>query len=357
MADRYAEDYESGNDERQYRDRPRASSPYNGGEQYPGGYEGARSGAWDDQRFRSERSSAPAGRYGQGQSSSRYGQQGWEREQQPDQWTRPGEWSRPPQEADWQRRQQYVAERQSSRGGPYGMEYPESGYQGPGGYGEMYRGEMGQYSGQSRESSYGQYSGRGPKGYQRSDDRIREDVCERLTQAWDVDAEDIDVRVSNGEVTLSGSVMDRYQKRMAEDAIERVPGIRDVNNQLRAGMGGQARQGQPAAATSQVRPGQSSSARPTTSRAGSSGKSTSGARSTAKPKSSTSSRTTGARSPSSSARSSTAARSTPAARPRPPASTSRSSAPQSTSRSSAPASTSNREPSPDPFQPESRSTF
>src|SRR5688500_7957044 len=127
------------------------------------------------------------------------------------------------------RREPYGDPLERSRGGPYGMEYPESGYRSPGGYGEMYRGAMGRrgygpagYYG--REQDYGPYSGRGPRGYQRSDERIREDVCERLTRSWDVDAEDIDVRVRGGEVTLTGSVMDRYQKRMAEEAIEGVPG-------------------------------------------------------------------------------------------------------------------------------------
>ena len=74
---------------------------------------------------------------------------------------------------------------------------------------------------------------RGPKGYERSDDRIREDVCERLTMDHDVDATDIEVFVSEGVVTLNGTVHERHAKRIAEDICESVRGVRDVQNNLR----------------------------------------------------------------------------------------------------------------------------
>jgi hypothetical protein len=41
------------------------------------------------------------------------------------------------------------------------------------------------------------------------------------------------VTVDNGEVTLSGAVSDRSDKRRAEDLIEQVSGVRDVHNHLR----------------------------------------------------------------------------------------------------------------------------
>lgn len=85
------------------------------------------------------------------------------------------------------------------------------------------------------EADLGPYSGRGPRGYQRSDDRIREEVCEALTRHGGVDATEINVSVHNGDVTLSGNVDDRRQKRMAEDCIETLSGVKDVNNQLRVG--------------------------------------------------------------------------------------------------------------------------
>lgn len=86
-------------------------------------------------------------------------------------------------------------------------------------------------------SRRGQFSGRGPKGWQRSDDRIREDVSERLSDHPDVDASGIEVTVQNGEVTLHGEVGDRDTKRLAEDLAERVSGVRDVHNQIRVNRG------------------------------------------------------------------------------------------------------------------------
>src|SRR5207237_3035463 len=41
----------------------------------------------------------------------------------------------------------------------------------------------------------GPYTGHGPRGYQRGDDRIREDVCERLTRHGMLDASDVEVVV------------------------------------------------------------------------------------------------------------------------------------------------------------------
>jgi osmotically-inducible protein OsmY len=79
----------------------------------------------------------------------------------------------------------------------------------------------------------GQYAGRGPRGYKRGDERIREDVCDRLTDDPRIDASDLDVEVKDGEVTLAGSVRSREEKRVAEDLIERISGVRDVNNNLK----------------------------------------------------------------------------------------------------------------------------
>jgi HSP20 family molecular chaperone IbpA len=79
----------------------------------------------------------------------------------------------------------------------------------------------------------GRFAGRGPKNWRRSDERIREDVNERLTEHPDVDATDIEVEVKNGEVTLTGRVDDRASKRIAEYISESVSGVKDVHNQLR----------------------------------------------------------------------------------------------------------------------------
>ncbi len=78
----------------------------------------------------------------------------------------------------------------------------------------------------------GPYSGMGPQGYTRSDERIREEVCDRLTRHGFIDARNIQVDVKDGEVTLQGMVNSRDAKRMAEDAVETVPGVQDVHNRL-----------------------------------------------------------------------------------------------------------------------------
>ena len=73
---------------------------------------------------------------------------------------------------------------------------------------------------------------RPPRGYQRSDDRIREDVCEQLMEG-PVDVGDVEVSVSNGEVTLSGTVEERWEKRAIEDIAAHVRGVHDVHNRVR----------------------------------------------------------------------------------------------------------------------------
>ena len=83
------------------------------------------------------------------------------------------------------------------------------------------------------ESARSPYVGRGPKDYQRSDDRVREEICDCMTDDPMLDASDISVQVSKGEVTLSGTVSSREQKRRAEDVADRISGVKDVTNQLR----------------------------------------------------------------------------------------------------------------------------
>lgn len=78
-----------------------------------------------------------------------------------------------------------------------------------------------------------EHRGRGPRNYSRSDDRILEDVNDRLTDSPFIDASDIEVEVSDAEVTLTGTVDSRYAKRMAEDIAESVSGIKNVENRIR----------------------------------------------------------------------------------------------------------------------------
>lgn len=77
------------------------------------------------------------------------------------------------------------------------------------------------------------HTGRGPANYTRSDERILEDACEHLTRDWRVDAQNIQVTVQDGEVTLDGTVSNRDQKRHAEDCVHDVSGVKHIQNNLR----------------------------------------------------------------------------------------------------------------------------
>lgn len=79
----------------------------------------------------------------------------------------------------------------------------------------------------------GEHRGRGPKNYTRSDERILGDVNDRLTDDSWLDAQEITVEVVNREVTLSGTVVSRDDKRRAEELAESVSGVDHVQNNLR----------------------------------------------------------------------------------------------------------------------------
>jgi osmotically-inducible protein OsmY len=138
--------------------------------------------------------------------------------------------------------------------------YYGPGYRGVGYYSVMYQGsdegegqpqDEGRWQ-QSRSAGSqqpagrwaGGFAGRGPKGYQRSDERIREEVSDRLMADDMIDASEIEVIVKQGEVTLKGSVDNRWAKRRVEDLAEQVMGVLDVMNQIRVEPGsGMSRQG------------------------------------------------------------------------------------------------------------------
>lgn len=83
------------------------------------------------------------------------------------------------------------------------------------------------------EPERGRYYGHGPKGYSRSDDRVSEDVSDRLSDDSWLDASAIEVKVSGAEVTLAGTVHSRSDKRRAEDLADSVSGVKHVQNNLR----------------------------------------------------------------------------------------------------------------------------
>ncbi|WP_437332143.1 BON domain-containing protein [Sorangium sp. So ce394] len=75
--------------------------------------------------------------------------------------------------------------------------------------------------------------GRPPKGYKRSDERIREDICDQISDHPDLDASDVEVKVQNGEVVLTGTVRERRFKHQLETLAERISGVTDVRNEIR----------------------------------------------------------------------------------------------------------------------------
>jgi hypothetical protein len=77
------------------------------------------------------------------------------------------------------------------------------------------------------------HRGRGPKNYKRSDDRISDEVHQALTDDPWLDASQITVTVSAGEVTLAGTVENREARRRAERLVEDISGVSHVQNDLR----------------------------------------------------------------------------------------------------------------------------
>lgn len=76
-----------------------------------------------------------------------------------------------------------------------------------------------------------------PKGYTRSDERVRENVCEYLAHSG-LDVSDVSVSVADGRVTLEGTAPDRHTKHRIEDCTDACAGVQDVDNRIRvAGKG------------------------------------------------------------------------------------------------------------------------
>lgn len=120
-----------------------------------------------------------------------------------------------------------------------GPEYPDegemSGYRSPEATAQQY-----EYPGRYRPGQYGYgprmaprgYRGFGPRNYARSDERIAEEINERLTDDEDIDASDLNVRVSEGKVMLEGSVERRWMKHRAEDIADSCTGVKEVDNRI-----------------------------------------------------------------------------------------------------------------------------
>ena len=81
----------------------------------------------------------------------------------------------------------------------------------------------------------GPHAGKGPKGWTRSDARIREAVCEALTDDRLLDARGIGVEVEDGVVTLTGDAPGASDATLAEIIASRTPGVAEVRVQIKAG--------------------------------------------------------------------------------------------------------------------------
>lgn len=102
----------------------------------------------------------------------------------------------------------------------------------PGGGGQGGRGtDMGM--GAPEDQERGPHWGKGPKGYKRSDERTREEVCEAIAHQGHIDASDVEVKVEKGIVILTGTVAQRHHKRALEMLVEQVRGVHEVHNELR----------------------------------------------------------------------------------------------------------------------------
>lgn len=83
-----------------------------------------------------------------------------------------------------------------------------------------------------RKLRHSDFTGIGPRGYKRSDERIEEELCELLARDHYIDASDIVVNVENGIVKLSGSVRQREDRVEAEMLAEAVIGVEDIQNDI-----------------------------------------------------------------------------------------------------------------------------
>jgi hypothetical protein len=86
---------------------------------------------------------------------------------------------------------------------------------------------------QSRQQPVETKRGKGPRSYQRRDERILEEINDRLCDNPYLDASDMEVSVNDHEVVLTGTVESRDEKRLAEDIAEEVSGVENVQNRLR----------------------------------------------------------------------------------------------------------------------------
>jgi osmotically-inducible protein OsmY len=234
MANDYDYDYRRGRREREYDDEPYYRGQGGG---YEESYYRGQGGGYEEPYYRGQ--GGEKQRYGQGRGGY-YGESSRRR-------YRGRYYGEPYGAYDYDRYEYGERGREPYYQRSYEGEYREPHYRGGRGRGEergfferagdeiksWFGDEEAERRRRADEIRKGLYAGRGPRGYRRSDERIREDVNDRLTDDWYVDASDVEVTINNGMVTLTGRVDSRDDKRRAEDIAESVSGVMDVSNQLR----------------------------------------------------------------------------------------------------------------------------
>jgi osmotically-inducible protein OsmY len=67
----------------------------------------------------------------------------------------------------------------------------------------------------------------------KSDERLREEILQRLLDADDLELGELAVDVNAAVVILEGSVPERFMRLKVEALVDDVAGVRDIENQLR----------------------------------------------------------------------------------------------------------------------------
>jgi osmotically-inducible protein OsmY len=224
MAKDYDYDYRRGRDEREYDDEPHYRGQGGDEEPYYRGYGGERS-RYGYGRGRYYSDPYRRGHRGRGYGAP-YDDYDYDRYESGDR----------PREPYYQRGHESEYHEPYYRGGRRSGPEERGFFERAGNEARSWFGdEETEYRRRSEEMRRGIHAGRGPRGYQRSDERIREDINDRLTDDGYVNAIDIEVVVNNSMVTLTGRVDSREEKRRAEDIADSVSGVTDVSNQLRVG--------------------------------------------------------------------------------------------------------------------------
>lgn len=114
--------------------------------------------------------------------------------------------------------------------GSWGQGY--GGSRSPSDYREDFGSEDRTWMDQRADERSGPHAGRGPRGWSRTDARIREAVSEALMEDPLLDAREIEVQMEGGAVILTGEVPGASDVHRAEQLVRRCGGVGEVRNEL-----------------------------------------------------------------------------------------------------------------------------